>query len=117
MRREGKASPVRLRHRMRGRKYPEAGAVQCTARSMAHWPSNHCTNQQKGVCGTDSTTMHLSDPNIDNLAFFYSLQTSIALVAKETRCKVLDAVQKCWVAFSEDQIQESWNYLFQIQIY
>ena len=53
MRREGKASPVRLRRRVRGRKYPEDGKAQCSVhpvpRRTAHWPRSHCINQQTGV--------------------------------------------------------------------
>ena len=123
MRLEGKASRVRLRRCVRGRKYPEARKVLCSV----HPASRHMglvvtaqINKREFVARTvNEVVIHpapISDPNIDNLALFYSLQMSMASVANVIRCKLPDAVQKCWVAFSEDQIQEGWNRLFQIQI-
>ena len=75
------------------------GAVQCTP---AGRHIGLAVTAQIRVCGADShnevVIQHTqnSDLNIDNLAFFYSLQTSMSSVAKHSRCKLLDTVRKCW---------------------
>ena len=36
------------------------------------------------------------DLNVDDLAFFNSLQSDVSLVAKESKRDLLDAIMKCW---------------------
>lgn len=52
------------------------------------------------------------DVNVDDLAFFASLQSNVSLVAKEFRCYFLAAVSKCWEEYPEDRTSNVWHCLY-----
>ena len=52
------------------------------------------------------------DLNVDDLAFFHSLQTDVTLVAKENRRELLAAVQKCWEEYPLEKTESVWSCLY-----
>ena len=44
------------------------------------------------------------DLNVDDLAFFHSLQSDVSLVAKENRRELLEAVEDCWKEYPEEKM-------------
>ena len=43
------------------------------------------------------------DLNVDDLAFFHSLQSDVSLVAKENRRELLEAVEDFWKEYPEEK--------------
>eukprot|EP00117_Sycon_ciliatum_P010463 scpid98758/ scgid0105/ len=61
----------------------------------------HVRLQRKGTRKDPTFRLLLSrdktpDVNADDLAFFYSLETDVSLMAKETRKELLQGVETCW---------------------
>ena len=57
----------------------------------------------------------LPDLNVDDLAFFHSLQTDVTLVATCTvmyRRELLAAVQKCWEEYPLEKMESVWSCLY-----
>lgn len=52
------------------------------------------------------------DVNIDDLAFFASLQSDVSLVSKETRRDLLEAVVTCWEAYPLERMTAVWRCLY-----
>ena len=52
------------------------------------------------------------DLNVDDLAFFNSLQSDVSLVAKENRRDLLDAIIKCWHEYHVEKIEGVWRCLY-----
>lgn len=52
------------------------------------------------------------DLNVDDLAFFRSLQSDVSLVAKETRRDLLEAVHQCWEEYPAEKMESVWRCLF-----
>ena len=52
------------------------------------------------------------DLNVDDLAFFRSLQTDVSLVAKENRRDLLAAVTQCWEDYPADKMESVWLCLY-----
>lgn len=52
------------------------------------------------------------DLNVDDLAFFNSLQSDVSLVAKESRRELLDAVISCWDAYPAEKMRSVWHCLY-----
>ena len=49
------------------------------------------------------------DLNVNELAFFSSLQSDCELVAKETAIELKDAVENCWQEYQADRMAAVWN--------
>ena len=52
------------------------------------------------------------DLNVDDLAFFHSLQSDVSLVAKENRHELLEAVEDCWKEYPEEKMSSVWVCLY-----
>ena len=52
------------------------------------------------------------DLNVNDLAFFSSLQSDCELVAKETAIELKEAVENCWQEYPADRMAAIWNCLF-----
>lgn len=52
------------------------------------------------------------DVNVDDLAFFHSLQSDVSLVAKETRKDLLEAVERCWDEYPVERMDCVWRALY-----
>ena len=52
------------------------------------------------------------DLNVDDLAFFNSLQSDVSLVAKEKRRDLLDAIIKCWHEYPLEKMESVWRCLY-----
>ena len=52
------------------------------------------------------------DLNVDDLAFFHSLQSDVSLVAKENRRELLEAVEDCWKEYPEEKMSSVWVCLY-----
>ena len=91
-------------HAKQGRKCPEAGQPLLFQHDGAR---PHTAELNRRVFAQHSKKCNFvidlvvqpaqsPDLNVDDLAFFHSLQTDVTLVAKENRRQLLAAVQKCW---------------------
>lgn len=52
------------------------------------------------------------DLNVDDLAFFRSLQSDVSLVAKASRRDLLSAVIKCWEEYPAEKMEAVWTCLY-----
>ena len=52
------------------------------------------------------------DLNVDDLAFFNSLQSDVSLVAKENRRDLLDAIIQCWHEYPLEKMERVWRCLY-----
>ena len=52
------------------------------------------------------------DLNVDDLAFFNSLQSDVSHVAKENRRDLLDAIIKCWHEYPLEKMESVWRCLY-----
>ena len=52
------------------------------------------------------------DLNVDDLAFFNSLQSDVPLVAKKNRRDLLDAIIKCWHEYPLEKMESVWRCLY-----
>eukprot|EP00117_Sycon_ciliatum_P044943 scpid100529/ scgid2425/ len=53
-----------------------------------------------------------SNLNFDDLVFFHSLQADLSLVTKETRKKLLQAVETCWHEYPVAKMRSIWLCLY-----
>ena len=91
--------------------YQHDGARPHTARVNTQVFASH--GKMKGFSIEDVVQPSQSpDLNVDDLAFFNSLQSDVSLVAKENRRDLLDAIIKCWHEYPLEKMESVWRCLY-----
>ena len=107
-------------HAKQGRKCPEAGQPLLSQHDGAQ---PHTAELNRLVLAQHSKKCNFvidvvvqpsqsPDLNVDDLAFFHSLQIDVSLVAKENRRDLLAAVQKCWEEYPLEKMESVWSCLY-----